>query len=350
MTRPPVALVIPGSIDTPTGGYRYDRQIVAGLRAFGHDVAAIEVGGDFPLPSGDDIARLRAMLEAQSRGRVLLVDGLVYSATGDAAAAIHELGQSVIALIHHPLSLEAGMAPATAEQLRASEISALARAQPIIVTSPETRDILVRDFGVPEDRIAVALPGVDRPPVPQRPERARKHLLTVASFIPRKGYLDLVAAYARIADLDWRATLIGGMSYDPAHVASVRAAIAAAGLDKRITLIGDVGQDELEAYYADADLFVLPTHYEGYGMAFAEAIVRGLGVIGTTGAPNAIGDGGDMVTPGDVDALAACLRRAIASPDGLERLRAMAAKRAPDLPSWQSTTKIFADLVNAVAQ
>jgi glycosyltransferase involved in cell wall biosynthesis len=348
--RGPVALLIPGAIDTPTGGYRYDRHVVAGLRAAGHDVTVIEVGGGFPLPSDDDITRLQAMIEAQASDRVLLVDGLVYSATADAAAAIHALGHPVIALIHHPLSLEAGLATETAERLRTSEFAALARAKSVIVTSPETRAILVRDFGVPADHIAVALPGVDRRPVPQRPQRARKNLLTVASFIPRKGYLDLIAAYARIADLDWQATLIGGMSYDPPHVVAIGQAIDDANLSDRITLIGDVGQAELEAHYADADLFVLPTHYEGYGMAFAEAIVRGLGVIGTTGAPNAIGDGGDMVTPGDVDGLVACLRRAIATPDGLERLRVMAAKRAPDLPDWQSTAHIFADLVNAVAR
>lgn len=348
MSCTPVALVIPGSIDTPTGGYRYDRHVVAGLRALGHDVSVIEVGDGFPLPSNDDIARMRAMIAVEGHGRVLLVDGLVYSATGDAAAAIHTLGLPVIALIHHPLSLEAGLAAETADQLRASEQAALALAKNIVVTSPETRDILTRDFGVPADRIAVALPGVDRPRIAgHHPELARRRLLTVASFIPRKGYLDLVAAYARISDLDWHATLVGGMTYDPRHVAAVRGAIEKADLGDRITLVGDVDQTKLEAYYADADLFVLATHYEGYGMAFAEAIVRGLGVIGTTGAPNAIGSGGDMVAPGDVDALAACLRRALATPDGLERLREMAAVRAPDLPSWQSTTEIFAQLVNS---
>ncbi len=196
----------------------------------------------------------------------------------------------------------------------------------------------------------MGLPGVDRPPVAARPQRARKHLLTVASFIPRKGYLDLVAAYGRIADLDWQATLIGGMGYDPSHVAAVVQAIADAGLSDRIKLVGDVSQAELETHYADADLFVLPTRYEGYGMAFTEAIVRGLGVIGTTGAPNAIGNGGDMVAPGDVEALARCLRRALATPDGLDRLRQMAAMRATDLPDWQSAAEIFSDRINAVGR
>lgn len=346
----PVALVIPGSIDTPTGGYRYDRHVVEGLRAHGHDVVIIEVGGGFPLPSTDDVARMRMMLETAARGRVLIVDGLVYSATGDTAAVLHALGQPLIALIHHPLSLEAGLAAETADRLRASEKAALALAETVIVTSPETRSILARDFGVMDARIAIALPGVDRPQMPETPERTRKHLITVASFIPRKGYLDLIAAYARIADLDWQATLIGGMTYDPSHVAAVIQAVADAGLSDRITLIGDLGQAELEARYADADLFVLPTYYEGYGMAFAEAIVRGFGVIGTTGAPNAIGNGGDMVAPGDVDALAICLRRALATPDGLDRLRRMAAMRAPELPDWQSTAEIFSDRLNAVGR
>lgn len=342
----PVALVIPGSIDTPTGGYRYDRHVVAELRASGHDVAVIEVGGGFPVPTAADVARMRARLAAEARGRILLVDGLVYSAAGDAAAAIHAVGAAVIALIHHPLSLEAGLAAATADQLRRSEKTALALARDVVVTSPETRDILVRDFDVRADRIAIALPGVERPEMPDRPDRVRKHLLTVASFIPRKGYLDLIAAYAGIADLDWHATLIGGMRFDPLYVSAVRDAIIEAGLSDRITLVGDVTQAELDRQYADADLFVLPTHYEGYGMVFAEAIVRGLGVIGTTGAPNAIGNGGDMVPPGDVDALTVCLRRAIATPEGLRRLRSMAAERAPQLPSWRSTAAVFADVVN----
>jgi glycosyltransferase involved in cell wall biosynthesis len=341
----PIALIIPGSIDTPTGGYRYDRRIVAELRARGHDVDVVELSGRFPQPSVTEVDAALALIAGCTRGRVLLVDGLVYSATSAIAAGLARLDRPLIALIHHPLALEAGLLPEAAKELHAAERAALALAGTIIVTSPETQAILERDFGVMSSRVSIALPGVDRPTAPERERTGRLHLLTVASFIPRKGYLDLIAAYAEIADLDWRATLIGGMSFDPPYVARVREAITAANLTGRIRMLGVVDQSDLERHYADADLFVLATHYEGYGMVFGEAMVHGLGVIGTTGALSSIGDGGDTVEPGDVAALAGCLRRALVEPDGLVRLQRMAAARAAQLPDWRTAAETFAEAI-----
>ena len=342
-----LSFAFPGSIDTPTGGYRYDRRVVAELRLLGHTVDLYSLPDAFPDPSPADRAEATRRLMDLPADQPLIVDGLAFAPMPEEMAEI-AARSPLIALIHHPLALETGLDPALADRLRASEIAALRTARAVIVTSPETARLLASDFGVTPDRITIAMPGTDVPaqtaaPRPPGPIR----FLTVASLIPRKGYLDLVAAFAAMADLDWTADFIGGLSADPAHVAAIRAAIHAAGLDLRIRIHGPVEQSQLDSQYAMADCFVLASHYEGFGMAYTEAIARGLVVIGTTGGaiPEAIGDGGILIAPGDVTALTAKLRLVVT--DATYRLgwAEKARHRANQLLQWTETAQIISAVI-----
>src|SRR6185503_6093571 len=107
-------------------------------------------------------------------------------------------------------------------------------------------------------------------------------LLAVGSVVPRKGYDVLVAALATLADLPWRLTIVGDCTRDAAAAGGLRQAITGARLDDRVILAGAVPPAQLAAHYGAADVFVLPSRHEGYGMAFAEAIAHGLPVVGTT--------------------------------------------------------------------
>ena len=113
-----------------------------------------------------------------------------------------------------------------------------------------------------------------------------------------------------------------------------------------------IADERLAELYASADIFVLPSRFEGYGMAFAEAIAHGLPVIGTTAGalPGTIPPAtGILVAPDDVSALAAALRRLIENPAERQQLSAAAHQAARDLPTWEDAARLFASVIEGVA-
>jgi glycosyltransferase involved in cell wall biosynthesis len=187
-------------------------------------------------------------------------------------------------------------------------------------------------------RVEIAPPGIEKPERPSpRPHAGPAQLLCVATLTPRKGHLVLLDALARLGTLDWRLVLIGSLDRDPATAAAVRARIAARGLEARVTLAGEWPPARLAEAYAAADVFVLPSFHEGYGMAFAEAMAWGLAIVATrAGAiPETVPEGaGILVPPGDAEALAAALRAVIVDADLRARLAAGSRARAATLPDW----------------
>jgi glycosyltransferase involved in cell wall biosynthesis len=171
------------------------------------------------------------------------------------------------------------------------------------------------------------------------------NLLTAATLTPRKGHLILAAALARLADLDWRWQCIGSTERDPATTAALREFIAAHGLGDRVDIAGEWPPDRLAAAYRAADCLVLPSFHEGYGMAFAEALARGLPVVACrAGAvPDLVPESaGILVPPGDVAALAVALRQIIADPALRRRLAAGAAAVGATLPDWPQSVRLWA--------
>jgi glycosyltransferase involved in cell wall biosynthesis len=245
--------------------------------------------------------------------------------------------------------LESGVSPEEAKVLHESERRALSFTHAVIVNSQTTADALA-DYGVPADRITVARPGTDRASVAPRHHEGLVALLTVGSLVPRKGYDVLVEALATLIDLPWHLTIVGD-ARDPATAEQVRAAIEHHKLGPRTTLLGAVSASRLAELYALSDLFALPSRYEGFGMAYAEAIAHGLPVIGTTAGaiPETVPEAaGVLVPPGDVPALAAALRRLIESPTERARLAEGARVAAKALPTWAESAKLFSDAIERV--
>ncbi len=346
-----LGFAVPGSLDQPTGGYAYDRRLIAALRTLGCEVDVTDLGDGFPYPTATTRHSAFARLRATPAGRPLVIDGLALGVLPEAAKALAPT-HPVIALVHHPLALESGIAPDAATALAASERAALASVRHVVTTSPSTRRVLIADYAVEPASITVALPGIDAITFSPRPSKDAVMLLAVGAVVPRKGYDVLIDALATLTDLEWRLVIAGDTTRDHATADGVAARIAASGLDARVRLRGAVGDDELARLHADADVFVLASRHEGYGMAFAEAINHGLPIVGTrAGAiPETVPSGaGILVDPDDVAALAAALRTMIADVRVRESHATVARAAATQLPRWDATARIFLGVIESVA-
>jgi glycosyltransferase involved in cell wall biosynthesis len=345
------AFAVPGSLDTPTGGYVYDRRVIAELRELGWEIDVLNIGEGFPWPNEATRSAARSVLLDVPEGRPIVLDGLALGVLPDVAAELARTNP-LLALVHHPLALEWGLSDGQANALRRSEQAALAAVREVVVTSPATAKLVAADYAVPMRRIVVARPGSDPAPRSVGSRSQTPHLLSVGSIVPRKGFDVLVAALAALAELPWRLTIAGDLTRDPDEAAKLQTSISQHRLADRIEVLGTVSSERLAALYNDADLFVLASRFEGYGMAYSEALSRGLPVIGTTGGaiPDTGPDGASLlVTPGDAAALAAALRDVVANADLRRRLSDAASKAARTLPTWRQSGAIFAAALEKLA-
>jgi glycosyltransferase involved in cell wall biosynthesis len=352
---PPITFLVDGALDQPTGGYLYDRIVIDGLRERGASVQieSLTVGGPFTTALENGRVALRRAREP--RYGLVIVDELCHPRTA-LASLIHRVRPRarLVALVHH-LGASERSGPSARARL-ALERLLLDAASRVIVTS-ETTLRAVAAAGVDPTRIHAVLPGCDRlgercePPLPAVDGRVR--LLFLGSLTPRKGVLALVRAMAAVSS---RATLtlVGPADRDLAYAAAVRAAIAGSPARDRIRVTGTLPDAGVAAALASHDLFVLPSLHEGFGIAIAEALAHGLGVIATTAGaiPEVVRDGREaiLVPPGDERALAAALARAVDDAVLRAAMQAAAIVRARALPRWKDTQREFAEALRSAAE
>ena len=347
MTARTLHLVVPGALEQRTGGYLYDAHVVDGLRALGWTVRVHNLTGSFPAPDAEATESMRATLRAIPDGATVVIDGL---AMGGLPGPIGEVAGRlrVISLVHHPLAEETGLSEEDRSRFRASEVAALDSCAGVIVTSPFTARVLA-DFDVPPDRIEVVPPGTTRRPLAEGPGAGRPpSLLCVATVAPRKGHDVLVPALEQLRDLPWTCTCAGSLDRAPDFAREVRERVRAAGLDDRIDFPGEQSEEGLGSLYRAASVFVLPSYYEGYGMALAEAIVCGLPVVSTTGGaiPFTVpAEAGILVPPGDPEAFTEALRTVLTDDACRERLARGAKSHRDAFPGWDATARAFAAAV-----
>jgi glycosyltransferase involved in cell wall biosynthesis len=254
-----------------------------------------------------------------------------------------------VALVHLPLALEYGLSPQQTALLHESERAALESAARVLVTSNTTARHLVAHYGVVPELIVVAHPGVDRMPIARGSNNGVVQLLSIGAVVPGKGFDVLVRALATLSELPWRLWIVGDRTRDVRTAAALDGTIARFGLAERIKMFGSVGQHSLEQFFDGADLFVLASRYESYGMAYTEAIAHGLPVIGTTAGaiPETIPAGaGLLVPPDDQDALASVLRCLIERPEERLKIAAGARKAICQLPNWGDAARAFAQTLD----
>ncbi|MDP1648355.1 MAG: glycosyltransferase family 4 protein, partial [Rubrivivax sp.] len=319
--------LVPGDWHTPTGGYTYDRRLVQALRAAGWAVQTHRLDGDWPWPDAAALAVTRTCVEALTAGSLVVADGLAFGALPGFVQR-HAERLRWVALVHHPLHMETGLDETMRHDLHRSEEQALQGARQVVVTSRSTAQD-VAAMAVPPDRIAVVEPGTD-PMLPPRGDggtggTGRVRLLCVAALIPRKGHAVLLQALAGLAGQDWVLHNVGSATRDAQTAARLHAMSMAAELAGRVFWHGAVDAAALRAQYAAADVFVLPSLHEGYGMAVAEALAFGLPVLASSAgalAQTLPADAGLHVPPGDAIALRTALAQLMADPGLRARLAA----------------------------
>ena len=334
-------MVVPAAVEDPrhpSGGNVYDRRVCRGLAAAGWAVHRHDVPGAWPFPDPAPGDRLDAVLRSVDDDEVVLVDGLVTVGAGPVVVR-HARRLRLVLLVHMPV-----------------ERATLDAAAAVVVPSPSTREYLVGRHALPDARVHVAEPGVDEAPA-ARGTSTGGQLLAVAAVTRGKGLDVLVAALASLTALPWRCTVVGATDLEPAYVRDLRRLADEHGFADRLQLTGPLVGQALEDAYAAADVLVLPSRAETYGMVVAEALAHGLPVVATAvGAVGALlrpgGDGGRpgvLVPPDDPDALAAALRDWLADPAFRKRLRAAAQRRRSELPGWSVTVDRVARVLTEVA-
>jgi glycosyltransferase involved in cell wall biosynthesis len=342
--------VYPGDLDSPTGGYAYDRRIIAGLKSLGWEIELIGLGEGYPFPSPAEAEQAKEQLQRLTPGVPIVIDGLALGALPSLAAVIAER-HPLIALVHHPLAFEFGLSDSQIALLKQSETQALHHAVKVIANSPATARDLNRHYGVPLNKIDVVLPGTNRS-VHQRERsqitngnRDAVRLLSVGSIIPRKGFPDLIEALVPLTDLPWSLSIAGDTTRHPSAYEDLMADINRFHLEGRVKVLGAVSNEELESLYSQADVFVLASLFEGYGMVYAEAMAHGLPIIATRGGaiPDTVpSEAGLLVRPGDVPALTLALKKVIEDAPYRARLSSGALRAATQQPTWDQAVQQFA--------
>ena len=332
-----------GDTGRKTGGYIYNARVISGLRRRSFEVEEIVASGASPDEQRTAAPRLGSTFHP-SVFDVIVVDALARIAVAPNLDR-WRASRPVVAMVHELPSVagtESG--PENVARERDYE-EPLLRSDRLVVVSDHGRSVL-EGRGVSPGRIHVVPPGFDRMPSDDRSYVERDgtvHALCVAQWIERKGILTLVEAWAYRERPGAVLVLVGETDAEPGYAARVRDAIDAAA-PGAIVVAGAVDDAALGDAYASADLFVLPSRYEGYGIVYAEALARGLPIVACDvgPVPDLVGrEAAVLVQPDDKDALSAALDLLLGDPALRERMSAAASSRVSLLPRWEDAVDGF---------
>jgi len=347
-----VHVVVPEGIDDParpSGGNAYDRRVCRELASIGWSVDEHAVRGTWPRPDAAACAALGSVVAQIPDDAVVLVDGLVASAVPEVLVP-HACRLRLVVLVHMPLGH--GLPGEAPDEARTRECAVLSTATAVVTTSAWTRRRLLELYGLPADRVHVAEPAVDAAELAPGTAGGGA-LLCVAAVTSGKGHDVLLEALAATTDLPWHCLCVGSLDRDPAFVEGLRRRALDDGLSDRVCFPGPRTGADLDRSYAAADLLVLASRAETYGMVVTEALARGLPVVAADvgGLTEALGHGADglrpglLVPPGDSAALGAALRAWLGDADLRGRLRRAARERRESLSRWSTTTAVLAGVL-----
>jgi len=346
-----VHFVVPDGIDDPgrpSGGNAYDRHVRQGLGSLGWSVRVHAVTGCWPRPDAAAFAALAGVVRKIPDGAVALLDGLLASTAPEVLVPAARRMRLVV-LVHMAL----GHRPAGgSDDTRMRERAVLSAAASVVTTSEWSRRRLLGLYELPPGRVHVALPGVESAELASGTAAGRA-LLCVAAVSFEKGHDVLLDALLSLSALPWRCDCVGTLDRDPAFVGHLRRRALDGGLADRVHFTGPLIASDLQSAYAGADLLVVASRAETYGMVVTEALSRGLPVVAAEvgGVAEALGYGagrirpGLLVAPGDPGAFAAALGAWLCDDELRARLRRAARERRVSLCGWSTTASIVAGVL-----
>lgn len=348
MSSHSVSFVIPGALETISGGYGYDRRLIEGLTNQGRNVSLVSLSSRFPNPTKEDTLEAAEKLAVFPDDETVLIDGLAFGALDKKVLA--QIKVPLVALIHHPLAFEVGLSADRREYLFQNELENLKLVSGIVVTSPSTAALLKAEYGVAEELITIAIPGTDQKSISNNQSEPQL-ILSVGIQIPRKGHDVLLDALGKIISLPWHA-IIAGPPSDAIHAEKLRSKIVELGLTDRVELLGEVSADELERLYSRASIFALATRFEGYGMVFGEAMAYGLPIVSCSSG--AVVDtvpetAGMLVQPDDPAAFAKALEKILLSEPLRQRFADGSTAAGKKLISWEQTSALVGEALDQIA-
>jgi glycosyltransferase involved in cell wall biosynthesis len=351
--------LIYGSLQQISGGYLYDRKVIEYLEGKGVEVDCLQLPACLYLlcPLHNFYAPLRRLFRRSPSGSYdcIVVDELTHPSVFLPVSRRRGSGPPVVVLLHH-LKIQERIGPLLRIFARSMERSLLRRCDGIIVNS-HTTERTVSDLIDAEAAIYVCPPGSDtlvqnpvvtevevsaeETEVPAAAERPVRLLIT-GNIIPRKGHDLLIRMLADLSDLNWQLRMVGA-AVDPRYKKRVDRLIRWHELEDRIVYTGVLSGEALSRQYIEADVFVFPSRYEGFGISLAEAIRAGLPFIAfACGAiPEVSGGRGLLVADGDLGTFQRHLQRLICDPAFRERTAEISRSLAADLPTWRQTGETF---------
>jgi glycosyltransferase involved in cell wall biosynthesis len=345
-----VSLVTLGDPSTLTGGYLYHQRIASLAPRHGAEVQFVSVP-PWPFPLG--VLAGPAVLREVRRQRpdVLLMDSIAAAFLAP-WLAFRRPRVPVVGIAHQPPG-GIGHGPWRTRVQVVLDRRAYRHAAVVLAASEMLADQLAA-CGVARARLRVVPPGRDVASVPDQPRGGlrrgrRAALLCVGNWLSHKGIVDVLEAVRRLpADLV-TLHLVGDTESDPTYAERVRALLASSDLAGRVVVHGPFPLEEVAAMYAMADVFVLASTRESYGTVYGEAMAAGLPIVGYVAGnlPNLARheQEGLLVPPGNIEALAAALRRLAENAGLRRRLGAAAALRAAGFPTWaQTAERLFGEL------
>jgi len=344
-----LALVVYGSLDTLSGGYLYDRKLVEYLRSQGDEVEIISLPWrDYLHHLGDnlsaDLYRRLAGLQAD----ILLQDELNHPSLFWCNRRLRgRVKYPVVSIVHHLRSSERH--PGWAKQVYIWVERAYLRGVDGFIFNSRTTRGSVRDITGQQRPGVIAYPAANHRAAQitdlEIAQRALQpgplRLLFVGNLIPRKGLHTLLVAMARLPRGDFHLDVVGSPDFDPSYTAAIYRQIKALHLGAVVRLHGALQDRLLEEAYHRAQVMVLPSSYEGFGIVYLEAMSSGLPCIASTsGAAGEIitnGETGFLVPQEDAAALSERLQELAGDPDLRQRMSLAARRRALSHPTWEQT-------------
>jgi glycosyltransferase involved in cell wall biosynthesis len=344
-----VGLTLYGALDGRSGGFRYDRRLVEGLRAAGDTVEVVELPWrSYPRGLADNVSpSLRERLDVDVD--VMLQDELAHPSL---AWTNRSLPYPTVAVVHH---LRADEDRRLAPLYRAVERRYLSTVDAAVCNSPAT-DRAVAATGGPGQRVVVPPagdrfgPAVDAAEIRRRAHEGPLHVVFVGNVVPRKGLDTLVGALSTL-ETAWRCTVVG-RPVDESHLRSVQRAAASAGVADRIRFAGELSDADLAGVLRDAHVTAVPSRHEGFGIVYLEGMGFGLPAVASAagGADAVVTDGetGYLVRPDDPDAVARALADLATDRDRLAAMGVAARDRFDAHPDWRDGVASVRDLLGRV--